>query len=123
MSVAFKKIPANWRAPAVLTEVDDSRAGRGSATKPYKVLIAGQKLSGGTLAQKTIKQSIRSADEVRTYTGEGSIAHGMARAYFEQGRRIDDVDLILLDDNGAGVAAAITLTIAVTTAVAGTLVL
>jgi len=123
MSVTFSKIPSNWRAPAVLTEVDDSKAGRGAAAKPYKVLIAGQKLAAGTLAQKTIKQSIRSADEVRGYAGEGSIAHGMAVAYYQQGQRIDDVDLILLDDNGAGVAAAITLTVAVTTAVAGTVVL
>src|SRR5262245_39768306 len=109
MSVTFNEIPANYKVPGTVVEVDSTKAQKSSGKKPRKVLMVGQRLSTGTIAQK-VKKALRSVENARTWFGAGSMLHGMAIAYFAQRLRLDDIDVIALDDNGAGAAATLTLT-------------
>ncbi len=123
MSIAFNTIPspATWRVPGVMTEGDLARAAQGPADKPYRALFLVPRTSAGTLVQKTKQQKIVSADQVRALCGAGSIGYQIARAWFAQpiSARILDVDLIAVDDNGAGAAAALTLAFSGTATAAG----
>ena len=54
--INFNTIPATLRLPGSYTEVDNSRALKGTAANPHKVLILGQGLSTGTAADGELKQ-------------------------------------------------------------------
>jgi phage tail sheath gpL-like len=120
MAIPFSDIPADIRAPVVATEVDSTRAVRGRIRKPYKVLVFGQRLSSGTVAQKVPKQ-VLSADQARTFFGNGSMLHNIALAMFKQRNRVTDVTFIALDDVVGGTAATLTVTVSASTAKSGTI--
>jgi phage tail sheath gpL-like len=76
---------------------------------PFKALIIGQKVAGGTLDAATLEQ-VFSAAQVETLAGYNSMAAAMARKYFKQTQQVDTF-LILLDDaTGTQATRAITFT-------------
>lgn len=119
--VSFEQIPASTRVPGVLTEVSSQKAIGGPLIKPWAVLMIGQRLSTGTVAQK-VKKSAQNDDQVRGWFGPGSMLHGMAKRYF-QNPHVQDVDVIALDDAGGATAATLASTVTATSAGAGTIAL
>jgi phage tail sheath gpL-like len=56
MSVPFNSIPTNLRVPFFAVEFDSSRATE-DAELPYRALLIGQKLSGGTATANSFSGS------------------------------------------------------------------
>lgn len=79
MTVPFSRVPNNLRAPLFYVEFDNSMAN--SATATQRSLLIGQMLTGAT-AQNAIPERISSAPQAAERFGNGSILHGMAKAYF-----------------------------------------
>ena len=117
MSITFNSIPLSLNTPGAWVEFDASRAVRGLQAMPHDVLIVAQKTSGG-LATVEVPYLVKSADEARALGGQHSQAYQMVAAY----KAIDSltpVYLIVQTDNGAGVAAAGSITVAGTATEAG----
>jgi phage tail sheath gpL-like len=120
MTVPFNSTPSNLLTPIFSTESDNSRADQGSADMPYSALIIAQRRSAGTGVANTLYRGISSADRLATLGGRGSMAHRMGIAWFRANKETD-LSVLLLDDNGAGVAASGTITVTGTATAAGTL--
>jgi phage tail sheath gpL-like len=120
-SIGFNDIPADVRVPSVLTEVDSSKAIGGAQIKPWKVLMVGQRLSTGTVAQ-FVPKALQSVDQARLWFGAGSMLHGMAIAFFAN-PHVFDVTAIALDDAGGSVAATLDSTVTASSVLAGTVFL
>jgi len=110
-------IPA-MRTPMFAVEIDGSRAVQTQGTLPYKVLIIGQRLAAGTIAE-AIVQSVSSADEAATKFGEGSILHQQAVKWFAN-KPAAELHMIALDDAAAAVAATGTIAFTGTATADGT---
>lgn len=119
MSISFNQVPSNFLAPFVFVEFSNAGAVQSDAELPYKVLILGQKTSGGAWTADTIQRAT-SLDQVIAGAGRGSMLHRMAMAYFAN-NRVTDTYFGVLSDNGAGVAASGTLTVTGPATAAGTL--
>lgn len=119
MTIPFSSIPGNLRIPFVAVEFDSSRAQQGPALLAYRVLLIGQKRTGGTGTANTI-QKVTSADQVLALAGRGSMLHRQAIAYFKN-NRFTETWVGLLDDAGAGVVATGTITITGPATAAGTI--
>ncbi|NDY41251.1 phage tail protein [Dissulfurirhabdus thermomarina] len=119
MAISFNSIPVNLRTPGVYVEFDNSQAVRGLPGMPYRALLVGQRLAGGTVAE-LVPTRVSSADQARDYFGQGSMLAQMAAAWFAHNRSTETW-AIALDDNPAGVAATGTLTVTGTATEAGTL--
>jgi phage tail sheath gpL-like len=117
--ISFNTIPADVRVPGVLTEVDSSRALSGAQLKEWKVLMIGQRLAAGTVAQ-LVPKSVTSVDQARLWFGNGSMLHGMCSTYLLN-KRVTDLTVVAIDDNGAGVAATLSVVVGATSAAAGTI--
>jgi len=70
-SISFNNIPNSIRVPGSYVEFDNSRALRGLNDWPARVLIMGQRLTAGTIAQGVPIRVIDAA-QARTYFGRGS---------------------------------------------------
>lgn len=103
MSISFNSIPNNLRVPFAYVEFDNSRAVSGPQAQPYKTLLMGQKLSGGTQAALAPVR-ITSADEAKSLFGAGSMLAHMAEYYFKN-NITTETWAVAMDDAGAGVAA------------------
>lgn len=101
--VTFNQVPTNIRIPFVAVEFDSSRAQQGPALLPYRVLIIGQKTSGGTAVANSLHR-VTNANQVLTLAGRGSMLHRMAIKYFAN-NSFTETYIGVLADNGAGVAA------------------
>lgn len=125
--VSFNSIPSNILEPFVAVEFDSSKAQTGPQLQPYKGLIVGQRLTSGTepLAsglQCTAPKLVTSAEQASALFGSGSVAHRMVRAWLAS-NRVTELWVVGVADAGSPTAAAFTITVTVTTAVAGTIYL
>lgn len=108
------------RVPFVYVEFDSSRAFQGPAILRYKVLLIGNGLAAGTVAEKVITR-VTSADQAALYFGIGSVLHKMAETYFAN-NKINETYMVALDDDGSAVDATGTFAISGTASEDGTAV-
>lgn len=80
MDLSFNNIPSTIRTPGVFTEIDNSRALQGLAQNPHKVLILGQKETGGSATKEQV-YSIPNETVADGYFGLGSPLSRMVRAF------------------------------------------
>lgn len=121
MTISFNEVPSNSRVPFVAVEINNSNAQQGPALLAYRVLLIGQKTSGGAATADTL-QRVTTADAVATAAGRGSLLHRMALAYFANNSSTETWIGVLADD-GSGVAATGTLTFTGPATADGTLAL
>lgn len=121
MTIAFNSIPASLRTPGAYLEFDSSKAVSGLPAAPAKVLLIGQRLAAGAVAQ-LVPTRIVSADQAVKAFGRGSMLAGMARA-FKAADALTECWAIALDDAGAGAAAAGTITVTGPATAGGTVAL
>lgn len=103
MPISFNEVPTNIRVPFVYVEFDASRAVQGPALMPYKVLVVGQRLAAGTVAELAPTR-VTNASQAAEYFGAGSILAQMLAAHFQQ-NELTETWAVALDDLGAGTAA------------------
>jgi phage tail sheath gpL-like len=96
-------IPNDIRVPIIAVEFDSSRAFQGPSILRYKVLIVGQRLSGGLRPQLVIDK-ITSYSQALSLYGAGSQLARMFKRFFDA-NKVSDVYGCSLDDAGAGVQA------------------
>jgi len=120
-NISFDSIPSSIRKPGKYFEFNTKLAVRTLPNNKQRMLIVGQRIAAGTIAQK-IPTLIFSDKEAETYFGAGSMLHLMVRAAIKANAYLD-LTAIALDDAGAGVAAtgAVTFTGPATSAGALTL--
>jgi phage tail sheath gpL-like len=106
--ISFSDVPGTLRVPFVTAEFDASQASQGPALLAYRALLIGQKRSTGTAPANSLHK-VTSVVDVITLAGRGSILHRMAIAWFAA-NTFTEVYIGVLEDNGAGVAAAGTIT-------------
>jgi len=119
MSIQFNLIPSGLLTPGVFVEFDTSKAQQGPSIQNYVALLVGQRLSSGTKAAGAIDQ-ITSASQARTFYGAGSMLAAMAEAFLAE-NKINALNAISLDDDGAGASAAGDITLTGPATEAGTL--
>lgn len=107
-NISFDQIPSSIRKPGKYFEFNTKLAVRTLPNNKQRMLIVGQKLAAGTVAQK-VATLIFSDKEAETYFGAGSMCHLMVRAAIKANAYLD-LTVIALDDAGAGVAASGTVT-------------
>src|SRR5215510_6744028 len=107
--VPFNQVPSNLRIPFVALEFDPSQANQGPALLQYGALAIGQKLSTGAAAADTVVPCASVADAI-TAGGRGSILHRKAIGWFASNQSTA-LQLGVLADNGAGVAATGTIVV------------
>lgn len=120
-NIAFNTIPIDVRTPGQYIEVDNTKAVRGLPAMNRRMLFIGNKLATGTAPAGQLRR-INSASEAAGLFGRGSVLHEMLTVARDANKE-SDMWAIALDDLGAGVAATQTVTVAVTTAEAGTIAL
>lgn len=109
MTISFDDIPSALRVPFVAVEINSSRASQGPALLAYRALLIGQKTAAGTAAANSLHR-VTSAEDVLTLAGRGSLLHRMAIAWFAS-NTMTELWIGVLADDGAGVAAAGTITV------------
>lgn len=117
MTVSFNNIPQSIRVPLFYAEVDASRAGY--FQQQNRTLIVGQKLAAGTAAADT-PVFCSSQDQAKAFFGVGSMLERMVKAYRDNDA-FGEVWCLPLADNGAGTAAASTITVTGPSTAAGTI--
>ncbi len=118
-NVSFAEIPVDIRTPGQYIEIDNSKAVQGLPQQDRKILILGQRLTGGTVAQQ-IPTRVLNADQAAGYFGRGSMLHGMITAA-KTANPYSDMWALALDDSGAGAAATGTITVTGTPTESGTI--
>lgn len=118
MPISFDSIPSNIRVPLVYIEFNGSNAVRGTPAIMHRILVLGQRLAGGSVAEG-VPVRVTSADEAGGFFGRGSMLHEMFVA-LKAANRYTETWAIALDDAGAGVAATGTVTFAASPTAAGT---
>lgn len=107
--INFDELQLSNRKPGTYIELQTKNAVRGLPGNPQNVLIIGQRLAAGTVAEAT-PTPVYSAEEAATYAGRGAAAHLMVKAAIKANRYVNLI-LCLLDDAAAGAAAVKTVTI------------
>lgn len=121
MAISFNDISSSLRVPFVSVEIDPSQASQGPALLAYRALLIGQRTSAGTASANSLHR-VTSVADVITLAGRGSILHRMAIAWFASNRSTE-LWIGVLDDAGAGVAAAGTITVSGDATADGTIAL
>lgn len=119
MSVTFNAIPVNIRTPGQYIEFDNTRAVQGLPAFPHKILVLGQRLTAGQVAQG-VPTRMLSAAQAEAAFGRGSMLAAMIAA-LKVANPYTECWAVALDDNAAGVAATHTVTIGGAPTAAGTL--
>lgn len=119
MSISFNLIQQGILTPGVYAEFDTSKAQQGPSIQAHRVLLVGQRLSTGTRSAG-IMDKITSASQARQFYGAGSMLHAMVVAFLAE-NKINELNCIAVDDNGAGVAASGKVDLGGTATAAGTL--
>jgi phage tail sheath gpL-like len=118
-NITFNTIPTDWLIPGAWVEIDPSRAVRGLPNMSRRVLLLGQRLSTGSVAEGVLVRVTRKEDGVN-YFGRGSMLAQMIPAALKV-HPTADLWALALDDLGAGAAAAGSITITGSPTEAGTL--
>jgi len=118
-NIAFEQIGASIRKPGKYAEFNTKLAVRTLPGNLQKTLIIGQRLAAGTVVANVVTDVFSDA-EAATYFGNGSQVHRMVRAALEANRYLS-LQVLPLDDSGAGIAATCTITIAGTATSTGVL--
>ena len=118
-NIAFNSIPASIRKPGKYAEFSTALAVRTLPGNLQRTLILGQRLAAGTVAANTVVDVFSDVDAA-TYFGRGSIAHLMVSAALDANPRLS-LQVIAMDDAGAGVLATGTITVVGTASSAGVL--
>lgn len=118
--IAFSLIPPTIRTPGIYAEFDSSKAVQSLATLEHRVLLLVQRRSSGTRAQGQLDE-VRSADDGKTFYGDGSLGHHMVQRAVAANSRGVRIFAMALDDNGAGTAATGSVTFGGPATGAGTL--
>lgn len=122
MAISFDTIPSNIRVPNLWTvEFDASKASQGPALLAYRALIIGQKTASGSATANTLHR-VTNVEQVIELAGRGSMLHRQAVAWFAS-NTFTEVWIGVLADDGAGVAAAGTITVTGPATADGTIVL
>ena len=108
-NITFEQIPASIRKPGKYAEFNLKLAVRTLPGNLQKTLIIGNRLAAGTVPAGTIVDVFSDA-EAATYFGHGSIAHRMVKSALKTNRYLA-LQVLPVDDAGAGIAATCTLTI------------
>ncbi|WP_439471342.1 phage tail sheath subtilisin-like domain-containing protein [Brevundimonas sp.] len=117
--IDFNQIPLDLRTPGTFIEFDASRATSGAGLQPQRILVIGQKTNAGTAATG-VAVRITSTDQAIAEFGRGSMLARMF-ATFLKANPTAEVSGLALADNGAGVAAAKTITVTGTATKSGAL--
>lgn len=117
--IAFSLIPSTIRTPGIYAEVSSSKAVQGLPAFEHRVLLLVQRRSTGTKTQGQLVE-VRTADEAKTYFGEGSLGHHMVQRALAASQTVR-IFALALDDNGAGTAATGSITFAGPATGSGTL--
>lgn len=121
-NISFDSIPASIRKPGKYFEYNTKLAVRTLPANKQRLLIIGQRLSTGTVAQ-AIPTQVFSDAEAAEYFGEGSIAHLMVRAAIKAYAYLD-LSVCALDDSASSPVARVeTLTLTGPATTSGTLTL
>lgn len=107
MTVSFNQIPSNLYVPLFWAEIDASQ--NLTVTGSQKVLLVGQKLPSGSQAIDT-PFLLTGTSDAKDKAGVGSQFARMAE-FFKSNNTFTEFWGVVLDDNGAGVAATGTLTL------------
>lgn len=118
-NVSFNQIPVDIRTPGQYIEIDNSKAVQGLPTQDRKLLVLGQRLTTGTVAEG-VPTRVLNADQAEEYFGRGSMLAAMIKAA-KAVNESTDLWAVALDDNGAGVTASGQIDIGGTVTGAGTL--
>ena len=118
MTIPFSQIPSALRVPGSYNEIDNSLAGASTGLK--NVLLLGYKSSNGGADTNKVT-SIGSVNDAGAKLGEGSMLFAMAKAYLEQNPFTNLFALPVAEPKGSATAASLTLTVAGTATVTGTL--
>lgn len=108
MSIDFNDIATDIRTVGATVEIDSSRARRGLPLKTPRVLLIGNRLAAGTVAQ-AILTPVVSAAQARVHFGAASILAQMA-ASFIAANNSAEIQAVALDDDAGGTAATQTIT-------------
>lgn len=119
MSISFNQIPIDIRTPGHYIEFDNTRAMQGLPAIQHKLLVIGQRLASGTIAQG-VPTRVLSAAQAEEFFGRGSMLHAMLAA-LKAANSYTECWAVALDDNGAGVQAAGSVTFGGAPTEAGTL--
>lgn len=118
-NVSFSQVPGSIRTPGTYIEFNARLALRNLPNNRQTVRLIGGRTSSGTVLAGVPTQIFTDA-EASTFFGAGSHLHLMVRALLKANPYVD-LTAIAVDDNGAGVAATGTVTIAGTATSTGTL--
>lgn len=118
MSISFLSIPLDLRTPGTYLEVDPSRALQGLLGLHQRLLIIGQRLTGGETPALEPVLVVSPKDAVRRF-GFGSMLANMLTAA-KSANGYTETWAVALDDDPAGVAAQGTLTFGGAPTAAGT---
>ena len=116
--ISFNEIPANLRIPGVYVEFDPRLAG--NPVIAFKMLLIGQKLAAGSVAQAVPTLITSNSEVTEGYFGRGSQLAEMIKAA-KKAEPFVEMWAIALDENGAGANATGTLTITGPATSSGTL--
>jgi phage tail sheath gpL-like len=119
MSISFSQIPIDVRVPGHYLEFDPSRAVGGLPAIHHKILVLGQRLAAGSVAEG-VPTRITSAGQAEAAFGRGSMLSAMFAA-LKAANHYTETWAIALDDAAAGVAATHTVTVTGPAAAAGTI--
>ncbi|ADE10477.1 phage tail sheath subtilisin-like domain-containing protein [Sideroxydans lithotrophicus] len=108
-NISFETIPSSIRKPGKYFEFNTKLAVRTLPGNLQKVLVIGQRIAAGTVAANVLTDVFSDA-EAATYFGNGSQLHMMCRAAIKANPYLS-LQAIAMDDAGAGVLAAGTVTL------------
>lgn len=117
--ISFNQIPVTIRTPGQYIEFDNTRALGGLPAINHKILVIGQRLTAGTVAE-LIATQVTSADQAEQFFGRGSMLSAMLKQ-LKAVNRWTECWAIAIDDLDAGVAAAGEIAFSGSPTVAGTL--
>lgn len=103
MAISFNDIPSNVRVPLVYIEFDNTRAVQGTPAISHKILVFGQRLTGGSVAA-AVPTRITSDAQAEDAFGRGSMLAEMLKA-LRVTNSYTETWAIGLDDDAAAAAA------------------
>ncbi|WP_126456730.1 phage tail sheath subtilisin-like domain-containing protein [Sulfuriflexus mobilis] len=117
-TIPFNEMPANWRLPGVHIEISNLLAAQ--AEQQFKVLVIGQRLATGTVAEGLLHRITDGVNQGEENYGRGSMLAEMLKA----GKAVDEFTemwAVSLDEAAAGAVATGTINITGAATKSGTL--